>query len=220
MKKSDLRETFGSLHARDEQISRVMESVAARKQKAENKPAMSRFNFGMRLATAACAFMIVIGLGVHAFTNELFKEPEAVDHSIQRANETDGNVALLAQNDENNNSHDPADKTDLLAELLAESDQINGDWAIIRGTANAFYFAGGEVENGAYHCIIAVSVENTEKTSDGIEVNENEIVADVTFASDDELNEFTDSISSTAAFLIVKNGSDSDTAWTVKKIVY
>ncbi len=216
MKKSDLRATLGSLHARDEQISRVMENVAARKQKAEKRSAMSRLNFGMSLAAAACALMIVVGLGVNAFMGGLFNEPDAVDYGVQRANEENTEIT----DTEKDNSHDPADEKSALEVLLAESEKIDGDWAIIRGTANAFYFAGGEADDGSYRCIIAVSVEKTEKTSDGIVINESEIVADITFADDEELNRFTDNLSSSIEILIEKNGADHDAAWTVKKIIY
>ena len=214
MKKSDLRSTLGTIHAREEQIASVMERVAARSQTAERKTAMSGLSFGMRLGAAACAFMMVVGLGVYAFSNGLFTSPDAVDYGVQRTNEENTDT------ENTDNSHDSADETDTLVALLAESEKIDGGWAIIRGTANAFYFAGGEVESDMYRCIIAVSVELTEKTSDGIVISESEIAADVTFVGDAELNEFTNSISSTVTLLIEKNDDGCDTAWTVRKIIY
>ena len=127
------------------------------------------------------------------------------------------NIPILKKTE--NNSHGD-DKDSALTALLLESEKIDGDWAVIKGVTNAFYFAGGEVEEGTYRCIISVSVEAVEKTSSGIVIGEDEIIADISFLNDGELECFTNSISSSTMLLIEKSDADHDTEWTVRKIIY
>ena len=213
MKQNELRETLGSIRAGDERIARVMKTVAARENAKETRTAMSRLGFGMRLAAAACAFMLVFGLGIYVFRSGGFDDPVAHDYGMQRVNEdTWGTDTEEEKNEDEANS--------ALTALLAESKNIDGDWAIANGVVNAFYFAGGEVENGVYRCLVSITVEKIQETSDGSVTCEGEIAAEIFLYSDDELGELTNAISSSINLLIEKNDDSHDAAWTVRKIIY
>ena len=210
MKQSDLRATLGAVRANEEQIARVMRTVAARAEREEARRSMSRLGFGMRIAAAACAFIFVLGLGIYVFNVGGFDDPAV--HGVQRTNEEH----TVVSNTERETNEDEASRA--LTALLAESKNIDGDWAILEGST--FYFAGGEEKDGVTTCTIAVSVENLLKTSDGSVTCEDEITAEILFSSGEELNEFTNAISSSITLLIEKNDDSHDAAWTVRKIIY
>jgi len=213
MNKNDLRATLGSIHASDELVSSTMAKIEARGARSESRGAFG-FGLGFRVAAAACALMLVVGLGIYgAIENPPIDEPNDA-RSVAEAND----VAMLNNNEEEN-SYGLSVASSGIDELLAESDNIDGDWVIIDGVVEACFFAGGEDSESANTCIITVAVADVEHTSGGIAPTES-ISLKISFNSESEMQSFIDNYSEETYFLIVEDGDNGDTALKVKRFVY
>ena len=216
MKKNDLITTLGAIHAPEELIGRTMAKIEAKEARSANK---SFFNFGVapRVALAACALALVVGLGIYG---GILNPPIEPSDSVRVA--SDDGVALLSMDREEENSYGVAEAlSDFnIDELLAESENIDGDWAIVRGNTEACYFAGGEDSTSGIYCVIAVSLGGIESTSGGIAPAGKEMSFSLRFENESEMQEFLNKGSAEACFLIVADESDGDIAWTAQKFIF
>ncbi len=212
MKKSDLKATLGAVRANEELVKKTMKRIEERSScERERQIVMTPFAFGSRLAAAVCAFALVITASVWAMKNDMFSE-DTVEYTPRRAAETLSEIPKSSTASKDGGSD--------FGILAKEAETVDGKWAIFGGTANAFYFAEGENEEGKRRCIVSVTVERLGESSGVLLEIGDELIAEAYFSLDDEVQKFTDSISSEVSVLIEKNGEGNDQYWTVKKIIY
>ena len=214
MNKNGLRQTLGSIHASDELVASTIAKIEARKHGSEARGGFG-FGAGFRVALAACAFMLVIGLGIYgAITNPPIDADDEID--AVRAAE----ASCFETTEETENSHGLGESTEKLGALLSESENIDGDWVIISGVAEACFFAGGEDASDKNTCIITVAVDGVEYTFGGIAPAGNEISLTVSFENESEMMSFIDNSSEKAYFLITPDDKGGDTTLRVKKFIF
>lgn len=212
MNKNDLVTTLGSIRAPEELIRSTMARIDKREAAKENK-GFFRMGTGFRVAFAACALALVIGLGIYGgITNP----PIVADDNLRVASEDD---VMMLSLEENDNSYGIALASSEIDELLCESENIDGDWAIVSGTTEACYFAGGEEGAREFRCVIAVSLKGVETTSGGIAPTDKEMSFELVFPNENEMNEFINNCSAQTYFLVAADERDGNTAWVVKKFI-
>ncbi len=217
MKKNDLRSTLGAIRTREELVRSTMEKIEAQRAQSEKREESKRFDFsfGMRLAGAMCALMIVVGIGIYGARINPPLDTGS-NYGFDRAHELNGEDDA---SDEASALNGLSEASLAIEKLAAEAEHIDGDWAIISGTAEACYFAGGEEADGESHCIIAMSVEKVERTS-GISLDSAELSAEIVFESDAEWQNFINGLSSKACFLLSVSEGENGHIWTVEKFIY
>ena len=214
MKKSELKATLGSIRASDELVRRTVLEAEERKHKKEHRPALFNMSFGMRLAGAACALMLTVGVMSAVLANRTpLSTPDSgaqTQEGIQKAKE----MSIVCADADSSESQDSI--SDPIEALRTDAESCTGEWAIIEGSIS-YASAQSNSEEGRYALEIKISAERVVHTSDGASVIAESVDAVAVFSDEEHRQRMIDSIGDTSLLLIEKN---PDGVWKVAKIIY
>ncbi len=206
MKKSELKATLGSLRAGDGIVEKTMLAIRQHRQEERREPFFLRMGYGVRLAGAACALLMVIGIAGIIIRSP---EPPADSGIVQKANEN----ADTAEAQNTSYTTSSQDSFDLLS---AEAQKCTGEWAIIKGSV-IYASIAGDAPEGTYALDVRISLTEKDKlSSESIQLSDS-VEANALFSDEAERQKLIDSIDEPLSLLIEKDGNGS---WKIKKIVY
>lgn len=204
MKKNDLKASLGRIRPREELICSTINKVAEQKERQQRRFFLPSYSFGMRLAGAVCAFVLVFFMGM--------------------------GIARLDGNAGGNDVNTPALRTlaelavteastDGAAMLVFEHEFENG-YIVIKGNIDNISFVSltdAEKADGvARHCKVTITADGLIEKSDDLKVdleNTNETFeADVVFYDNDILNTFIDQ---STGEMIIRLTPDDNNNWSI-----
>lgn len=201
MKKKDLRTAIGGIKANDALIADTMDKIARyRTEQCESRGAShSKFGLGLRIAAAACAFALVVGVGLFVGLGQ--KTPDTVsDTDDQRTldnNDTDTSDTYLNKKE--------------LTELSELADTLDGEWIIVRATVDSCMMS----ENGI--ALVGLTVGDLLACSDGFELDNESISAEFEPDTQELLDGIIESLTSERYFLISGERAGNEYHWVVEK---
>ncbi len=184
MKKNDLKNSLGRIRPREELISSTIEKVAEQKERQQRRFFLPSYSFGMRLAGAVCAFVLVFFMGMGIAKLDGNVSGGEVNTPVVR---TLGELAVTDAS------------TDGAAMLVFEREYQNG-YILINGSVDSISFVGltdADREDGAIRrCKVTVTASGLIEKSDDLNVDLNKtnetFEADVVFYDNDIMDAFFD----------------------------
>ena len=204
MKKNDLKASIGRIRPREELISSTINKVAEQKERQQRRFFLPFYSFGMRLAGAVCAFVLVFFMGM--------------------------GIARLDGNAGGNDVNTPAVRT--LAELAVTEASTDGAAMLVfeREFENGYIVINGNIDNISFvsltdaekadgvtrRCKVTITADGLIEKSDDLKVDlekTNETFeADVAFYDNDILNTFIDQ---STGEMIIRLTPDDNGNWSI-----
>ncbi len=200
MKKNDLRTAIGGIRARDELIADTMDKIARyRTEQCESRGASHRrFGLGLRIASAACAFALVVGVGL--FIGLRGNNPNVI---------SDMNDPKTVDNNDANTPDTYSNKKEL-SELREIAQGIDGDWMIVWATVESCMMSDGVATVG-------LTVGDFLAYSEGFDFDNENISAEFTTDSQNELDGIIESLTSQRYFLLSLDTESGEDCWIIEK---
>ena len=201
MKKNELKASLGRIRPREELINSTIMKVVEQKRRQERRFYLPSYSFGMRLAGAVCAFVLVffMGMGIARLGGN-----GDVNVPVERK------LGELAVTDA---------ATDGAAMLIFERGYENG-YILINGNIESISFVeltDAEKADGVVrHCKATVNANGLIEISDELSVDINDVSttfdAEVLFYDNDLLNEFFDQ---SMGEMILRLTPDENGNWSI-----
>lgn len=208
MKKSELNATLGSIKASDELVRRTVLAAEERKHNKEERRSFFDLRFGMRLAGAACALMLTVGVMSALIGNGTLRNEGAPD--VQKAKEAQIVCTDTVSTEAEDGSTDPIEA------LRAAADECTGGWAIIEGRID-YASAGDTSDDGRLSLEVKISAERIAQTSATSVSLPEQIGCAAVFNDEASRQRMIDSIGSELCLLIEMN---ADGEWQIAKVIY
>ena len=163
MKEQDLRRCFSKIKPSESLVSDTIRRI---NEAGEKQSARASFRFSYRLASAMCALVLVIGLGVAVLYN-----PTMIPKTHE--GETAAQMSLVSgrtAEDETESALPVSCDTALLERMTEDAKRTGGEYAVFFGSLDGCYFGGvtpEEAEDGVmYRCTLTftVSTATTDET--------------------------------------------------------
>lgn len=183
MKEQDLRRCFAKIKPSESLVSDTIRRIGEAEEK---RSARSSFRFSYRLASAVCALVLVLGLGVAVLYNPTM---------IPKSYETESASPMSLVSGRNVNEGAATEPTvtpndDVLSRMTGDARSAGGeygDYAVFFGNLDGCYFDGvtpEDAEHGVmYHCTLTFTVNEEDLTASSgataLFIDEGAIRADV-----------------------------------------
>lgn len=201
MKEQDLKRCFSKIKPSERLVNDTIRKIDEAERAESTRPA---FRFSYRLASAVCALVIVLGLGVAVLYNPTMI-PKAQD--AESASPMSLASGRTADDDQSAQTTAVAD-TAVLARMNADAEAEGGEYKVFFGSLDGCYFGGvtpEDAERGVmYRCTLTFTVSEDES-----------VQADVYVYDSDTMDMI---LGSTAGYVYVRL-SDSDGGWVVEELI-
>ena len=200
MRKDDLRNAIGGIRAREELVTETMDKIARyRTEQCESRGGYRKFGLGLRIACAACALVLMVGVTVSLGGKLFGTAPDTSD-------------IMTARNDgEGADAPDTVSSKKELSELNDLASAISGDWMIVYATVDSCMMN----ENGG--ATVGITVSDFHAYSEGFEFDSENISAEIFFESQDELDSLINAMSTQRYLLLSCEKSGNEYSWTIEK---
>ena len=162
MKEQDLRRCFSKIKPSESLVSDTIRKINEAEQK---QSARVGFRFSYRLASAVCALVLVLGLGVAVLYNPTM---------IPTAHESDSAAEMALVSDrtvihQSTAEHAVTPKTDILSRMVSDATKADDEYTVFFGKLDGCYFDGvkdEDAERGViYHCTLTFTVDEEKLTA-------------------------------------------------------
>lgn len=192
MRKKDLKTTLGTIRARDELVSATMMRINGYKARENEKQERSYgiFSPALRIACAACAFLLVVGIGIYSIGQG--DEPMPILNNDKGISDTDG---------EDVTTHMVSEGT-IIDTLTKQATNIDGNWVIVKGSAVGCASLGIENNGEREHWQATISTSEILKLSDSFEFASEEFETHIFFDNAEDRDDFVNTFSDERYYLI------------------
>ena len=206
MKEQDLKRCFSKIKPSESLVSDTIRKISEAEEK---QSARASFRFSYRLASAMCALVLVIGLGVAVLYNPTMIPKSTEGESVAQMSLVSGRTA----EDEVESTLPASCDTAVLERMTEDAKRAGGEYAVFFGSLDGCYFGGvtpEEAEDGVmYRCTLTFTASTASSDETG------SIQADVYVYDADTLDMI---LASTAGHVYVRlGGMDGD--WTVEELI-
>lgn len=142
MKKEQLRASFARIQPREALVQATLERICEQRARGAVDGKRQSLGFATRLATAACALLLVIGVGVMAARNGLLPSSDAV---LASDDERTAPLTVDGQSAEGDAAVEPQSGFVGCEDMIAAARGYGSDWAVGSATVEGVYLAEGMV---------------------------------------------------------------------------
>ena len=216
MKEQDLKRCFSKIKPSESLVSDTIRKI----NEAEGKQsARAGFRFSYRLASAMCALVLVLGLGVAVLYN-----PTMIPKAHEGESESPMSlVSGRAMTDDVSTESAVTPDESVLSRMVSEAAAAGDDYAVFFGDLDGCYFGDvtpEDVERGVmYHCTLTFTANADDLTSsvgaDVPYIDEGSIQADVYVYDTDTM----DMITNSAAGRVYVRLANEHGEWVVEELI-
>ena len=209
MKKEDIKNSLSRIVPREELVEATVSLIREKRERRDRASFFYHGSFAYRLASAACALAVVIGVGAAASKSFVWGVSDDDGYPrLQRAAET----------------YSSAERHKREAEpLVATASSFGHAWAVVNGCLDSCYFVPlteEEAEQGiAAHCIVEISsaeVIDSSVEKDALGIGE-ELCADIYFSDTATADNFTMHIAQRLNFHIFTDAHVGTTVFEIRR---
>lgn len=227
MKKEELRAALRQIKPDEKLISSTLEKIE--KQKKRQTYRSSFFTVSYKLASAMCALIAVICIGVFigkdAIISPVEDTPDTYSHSpfvmspLPKEAEDDSAFALDEGSDDTS-----SESIELAtAELLCRAGEAEGDWQVVQGQIDGVYFVPAEENEdvASNKCLIAIRIEKIHGASDPSSntdiatLTDEYVSAIIGLDGSSSLQELADAIGSHICAILTPTEQNGDVNWQI-----
>lgn len=217
MKKEELRAALHRVQPDEALIRRTLNEI--RRQRASKPNRRPSFASGYRLVGAACALLLVVGIGsmVTDFSHAPSSgAPEArarsgnpVTASAESA--SPGATSEIVSGQTGSSNEDAVNLA--VDELLAAASQLQSEWMLLQGSLQNIYLRSAS--DGSSVCAVSIHVAKVWETGETIgadvPVQDEDILAEICFTDHAEMERFAASMGSEICFIWIRGESGTET---------
>jgi hypothetical protein len=213
MKEQDLRRCFAKIKPSESLVSDTIRRIGEAEEK---RSARSSFRFSYRLASAVCALVLVLGLGVAVLYNPMMIPKSYETESASPMSLVSGRNVNEGAATEPNVTPDSA----TLSRMTSDAEKSGGDYAVFFGNLDGCYFGGVKVEDAErgviYHCTLTFTVDSSTLSCTDDSVAEDGLIqADVYVFDTDTM----DMITNSAAGRVYVRLANEHGEWVVEELI-
>lgn len=224
MKKQELRAALDKIRPDEALIGATLNRIEERRQNERMSDRGTSYGFTYRLASAVCALLLMIGLGVMVSQNPAIAPVEGGTEGME------DRLAPIAETGEDD-THVvplPTDASERLGGMVSRAAEEGGDWLVVQGTLEGCFFGEltkADSEAGvAYRCTMALTpmllldatTPDPDASSDLSHGGE-ALQAEIALYDDATLQELIDSMGSVACFRLSGTVQDGQMVWQVRE---
>ena len=223
MKKQQLRDCFDKVKPREEIVRTTLDKIHEVRQKAAETPRGSTANFGFvtRLATSACALVILVAIGVPLGRNVIKMQGTSPGKDERMSRPDTQNAAEPYKI--NPNTATIIDAGDIIARARAQG----GDWAVAEAEIDAFYFL--ELTDEQIAAGISQSCGVALRTKTLVETNVSEehalsgvkngemLIAKICFTNPDDASQMINSVGSSVLVRLHMEETNGESIWIIEE---
>ncbi len=209
MKKQDLKQCFDKIVPSDELVSDTVSKV----ENSARRESRRGFALSYRLASAVCALVLVLGLGVFAL-----RDPAMIplDASSSR-----GSAAAVRSRSASNDAVPAAHTTlDAAIDMADRAYAQGGEWAVLAGNLDGCYFNGATPDGAGYRLTLVITPSAGAEIflSSGAELTYagSAVSVDIRLA---DLSEADGILSLVSRNVIVRFDGSNGELWTLEEII-
>ena len=227
MKKEELRASLARIKPDEKLIQKTLENIEKQRERKAHRTSL--FTVSYRLASAMCALIAVICVGIFigkdAIISPVEDTPDTYSHSPFAANSLPTDIQNDTRALDGDNTDTTANESAELAaaELLCRAGEAEGDWQVVQGQIEGIYFVPtqeGE-DNAATKCLIAIRVEKIHGTSDPstdtgtAALTDEPVSASIELDDGASLQELADAIGSRICAIFSPTEQNGDVNWQI-----
>ena len=209
MNKQDLKAALNKIKPREELIEETIKKAnELRYNESKKRSAFTFEAFNFKLASAVCAFALVLSLGIFAGANGFFTEEK--NPPIEEINFRHSEEMTEAQQKSGSSS-------ETASMMIEEAEKANSSWAVIEGVISGCYPSPTQSENKIHYF---VQIDDITVCGIGSDTSASDfegglVAAFDTEAGDEKFNELLNLMSSTIYVRLEADDTNKETSWKI-----